>query len=131
MEKNYFYFQPQYVNKFKCDGSKCNAHCCGRWSIFIDENTFRQYPPEITAHMQFNSDKKEYRIVLDENDSCPFLNENKLCGIQLKYGESFLSQTCATYPRITNYFGYFFERALALSCPVAAEIIFKERRMLS
>ena len=130
MTKKYLYFQPQYVSKFKCDGSKCDAHCCKGWNIFIDKDTFAQYsqlPQEITAHMKFHSEKGEYLVTLNKKRFCPFLNENNLCSIQLKYGEKFLSQTCATYPRVTSDFGYFFERSLALSCPVAAEMILFER----
>ncbi len=133
MKKKYVYFQPQYVNGFKCDGAKCGAHCCKGWSIFIDKNTYKQYSrldsQEITSHLQFNAEKGEYRIQLG-GKACPFLNENKLCKIQLKYGEKFLSQTCATYPRVTSCFGTFFERALTLSCPLAAErILFKRKPM--
>ena len=128
MEKKYFYFQPQYVSKFKCDGSKCDAHCCNeQWNILIDEETFKQYEqlhsPEIISQIKFHSDKGGHFIEFGERKYCPFLNEKKLCSLQLKYGENFLSKTCATYPRITNGFGYFFERSLILSCPVAAEMI--------
>lgn len=131
MEKKYFYFQPQYVSKFKCDGSKCNAHCCNAgWNIFIDKGTYSQYEQldsqEILSHMKFSSEHDGYFITLDEKKTCPFLNEKNLCRIQLAHGENFLSKTCATYPRITNNFGYFFERSLILSCPVAAEMILFE-----
>ena len=128
MEKKYFYFQPQYVSKFKCDGSKCDAHCCREeWNILIDEETFKQYrqlnSPEILAGLKFYPDEKKYFIEFGGKKYCPFLNEKKLCSLQLEHGENFLSRTCATYPRITNSFGYFFERSLILSCPVAAEMI--------
>ena len=131
MEKKYFYFQPEYVDKFKCDGSKCNAHCClANWSIFVDDETFKQYSQldsqEIISRIKFNDIKGEHVIAFDGKNSCPFLNENKLCWLQLNYGENFLSRTCATYPRITNSFGYFFERSLVLSCPVAAKMILFE-----
>ena len=131
MEKKYFYFQPQYVSKFKCDGSKCDAHCCKEeWNIFIDKETYEQYaqldPKKILPHLKFHSDKGEYFIEFS-GKYCPFLNEKKLCRLQLEHGENFLSSTCATYPRITNHFGYFFERSLILSCPVAAEMILFER----
>ncbi len=132
MEKKYFYFQPQYVSKFKCDGSKCDAHCCQEcWNIFIDEETYEQYarldPQKILPHLKFHSDKGEYFIDFGDKKYCPFLNEKKLCSLQLARGEKFLSKTCATYPRITNHFGYFLERSLILSCPVAAEMILLER----
>ncbi len=127
MEKKYFYFQPQYVNEFKCDGSKCAAHCCQEaWNILIDEETFKQYEqlePAALLHLKFYPDEENYFIEFGGKKYCPFLTEKKLCRLQLAHGENFLSKTCATYPRITNHFGYFFERSLILSCPVAAEMI--------
>ena len=131
MEKKYFYFQPEYVNKFKCDGSKCDAHCCRKdWNISIDKETYDLYAQldtqEVIKHIKTNSDGG-YFIDFGEKNFCPFLTENKLCRLQLEHGEKFLSGTCATYPRITSNFGYFFERSLILSCPVAAEMILFER----
>ena len=136
MEKKYFYFQPQYVNKFKCDGSKCDAHCCQTsWNIFIDEETRQQYaqldPQKILSHLKFHSDKGEYFIDFGTEKYCPFLTEKKLCRLQLEHGEKFLSKTCATYPRITNHFGYFLERTLILSCPVAAELVLFEHEPMA
>ena len=128
MEK-FLYFQPEYVGKFKCDGKNCLNNCCKRpWIIIIDKKTYEQYsrmePPEvgkeICSHIEYNESQKEYFL---KDRPCPFLTENNLCSMQLKYGEEFLSQTCATYPRITHNLGKFFERSLVLTCPVAAEMI--------
>ncbi len=149
--KKFLYFQPEYVSRFKCDGSKCSARCCKGWTIEIDAATYKKYSrikpkekaKEILSHFKFDPKKNLYVVRLDQTFSfenldgeqkvfsinpdkkfsCPFLTEKKLCGLQLEYGEEFLSQTCATYPRITYNFGKFFERSLTLSCPVAAEII--------
>ncbi len=129
--KKYLYFQPQYVAKFKCDGSKCNARCCKNWGIFIDTKTHKQYeqikPPseaaEILSHMTFHDERKEYLLTFNDKKACPFLTEKSLCGLQLKYGENFLSVTCSSFPRRTLDFGKFFERSLVSSCPVAAELI--------
>ena len=128
--KKYLYFQPQYVAKFKCDGSKCNARCCKNWNIFIDTKTHKQYerikPPsvaeEILSHMTFHEGRKEYLVTMRDG-ICPFLNEKNLCRLQFKYGEKFLSVTCSSFPRRTLDFGKFFERSLVLTCPVAAELI--------
>ena len=35
--------QPKYVADFQCDGSKCNAKCCGKWHIYIDMETYKKY----------------------------------------------------------------------------------------
>lgn len=128
MEKTYLYFQPQYVGEFKCDGSKCNARCCKGWRIDIDEKTFEQYSQaqdaqDITCHMKFDSERKCQVVTLDKRGFCPFLTENNLCRLQRDHGEEFLSTTCTTYPRYTRKLGRFFERALTLSCPVAAEMV--------
>lgn len=137
MTKKYLYFQPEYVRKFKCDGSKCNARCCKNWSIEVDAQTYAQYSqikPEadaqkILAQIEFNSEHKSYRVKMS-NQVCPFLNEKNLCSLQLNYGENFLSLTCSTFPRFTRNFGKFFERSLSLACPVAAEmILFRDEPM--
>ena len=130
--KTFLHLRPDYVGDFVCDGSKCDAHCCGNnWNIFVDTETYKQYsqvkPPsaaeEILSHMTFNDQRGEYLVTLDANGVCPFLTDKKLCRLQLEHGENFLSRTCATYPRRTFDFGKFFERSLTLSCPVAARLI--------
>lgn len=127
--KKYLYFQPEYVNRFKCTGGYCLNNCCDRpWYIYIDAATYKKYSriqpkskaKEILSHIKRKDEKNSYMLI---GRPCPFLTEDKFCGIQLEYGEKFLSQTCATYPRITSTFGTFFERSLTLTCPVAAEMI--------
>lgn len=137
MAKKYLYFQPEYVNLFRCTGGGiCLNNCCERsWSIDVDTATYKKYSrikpknkaKEITSHFEYYDAKDCYML---KERPCPFLTEDKLCGIQLNYGENFLSQTCATYPRRTAPFGKFFERSLTLTCPVAAEmILFAEEPM--
>lgn len=125
---SYLYFQPQYVNRFRCDGSKCKAQCCKNWRIIVDDATYQKYSrlgSQITKHI--DASKQSYRMLFDDKNICPFLNADNLCRLQLDYGEDFLSATCATYPRYTRDFGDFFERSLTLSCPVAADLILSDR----
>lgn len=135
MQKKFLYFQPQYVGKFKCDGSKCNARCCKNWTIDIDKASYEKYSAlataqEIIPHIEFNSERNSYVVKLNEKNFCPMLTENNLCRLQKDYGEDFLSKTCASYPRHTYNFGNFFERSLTLSCPVAAELILFQKEPL-
>ena len=127
--KKFIYFQPEYVGKFKCVGSKCLNNCCDRpWNINIDDAIYKKYrkikpkekSQEILSHIVRDEEKNSYMLI---GRPCPFLTPEKLCGIQLEYGEEFLSVTCATYPRYTNSFGKFFERSLTMTCPAAAEMI--------
>ena len=139
MKKKFLYFQPCYVDKFKCDGSKCDARCCKGWAVSIDEKTRKQYSrikpkaaaDEILSHITFNDQRKEYLVTMrGDNKFCPFLTEDNLCRLQRTYGEKFLSVTCSSFPRRTLNFGNFFERSLVLTCPVAAQmILFNEKPM--
>ena len=109
MEKTYAFFQPEYVSKFQCNGQACNARCCKNWRIDINSKTYKKYSKikpkmkalEITNKIFHNKDLNKYFIKLNEKRACPFLTEDNWCHIQRTYGESFLSETCCTYPRNT------------------------------
>lgn len=118
---SYLYFQPEYVSRFKCDGSKCAAHCCGHWHVVIDAKTYEKYSRLDGIIEHLTPLGKAHVINMDENGHCPFLTADNLCGIQREHGEDFLSNTCTTYPRYTKSFGKFFERSLSMTCPVAAQ----------
>jgi lysine-N-methylase len=62
-------------------------------------------------------------IRMNGQNQCPLLSEDRLCRIQSEAGESFLSYTCATYPRIVASVDGVVETSLALSCPEAARIV--------
>ena len=98
MLKNFLYFRPEYVNRFKCDGSKCNARCCKGWLIFIDDQTLEKYSQlesaDIVEHIKYNETFNRQCVTLDEQGNCPFLTEKNLCRIQLEHGEDFLSLVC-------------------------------------
>ena len=65
----------------------------------------------------------KYVIAPNEKHCCPFLDADNLCSIQKAQGEYYLSQVCASYPRIITRFGNFSEVALSPTCPLAAELI--------
>lgn len=127
----YRYFQPTYVKEFRCDGRACGAQCCrAGWAIEIDERTRRQYSAlGFARHLYFNEQLERFCIRADADGDCPFLGSDKLCSIQKKYGEEFLSETCRQYPRQTLDFGNYFERALSLVCPLAAGLILNADRI--
>lgn len=125
---------PRYVTRFRCIGSRCEDNCCTNWSVAIDEPSYREYKqcssPKLRNRLQ-NSIKPRQEgattaafaeIVLDSKTSqCPFM-EQGLCAIHHELGEDKLSDTCATYPRITRDWRGHLEQALQLSCPEAARL---------
>lgn len=120
---------PQYMKEFKCIGPECEDTCCAGWRVTIDKNTYKKYKncmhPELKKELQENlkrnrqnaSDYNYASIKMNNNASCPFLREDKLCKIQATLGESYLSITCNSYPRIYNFINGTFEKSASVSCP--------------
>ena len=131
-EKN-FCLRPKYLDYFKCDGSVCNAKCCrSAWNICIDEETCEKYlrlGPKISRHI-CRDEAGEKFFIEHSGGACPFLTANNLCSLQREHGENFLSQVCASYPRIITRFENFWEVALSPTCPVAAKLFLLQTRPL-
>ena len=119
------YFEPEYVSKFQCDGIACGGSCCKNWQIEIDAKAYNRYSKINPKIADFSQGK--YYINLNENNACPFLTKECLCGVQLSEGEPFLSGTCRTYPRRTYVIEDFCERTLSLACPIAAKLALSEK----
>ncbi|QQE74109.1 flagellin lysine-N-methylase [Brevibacillus composti] len=125
---------PEYMKYFACIGSECEDTCCAGWSVSIDKATYKKYKKtkdkELSKQLDQNvvrnrknpTDNRYAKIKMKEDLSCPFLNETKLCNIQLNLGESYLSYTCKTYPRTFNTINGVIEKAATLSCPEAARL---------
>lgn len=125
---------PRYVERFRCIGSQCEDTCCNGWTVLIDKKTFNAYRqirhPEmspiiaksITRRRSQASNNAYAHIHLDaETSACPMSQEG-LCSVQSTLNESFLSNTCFTYPRYSRNFNGQHEQALTLSCPEAARL---------
>lgn len=117
---------------FRCIGADCEDTCCGDWGVSVDRQTYDKYQlcgdPEmqpllrelVTLSPVQGNDEDFARIALKEN-RCPFLAEG-LCSIQQKLGESYLSNTCSSFPRAVVVVDGTEERSLHLSCPEAARL---------
>lgn len=133
--------QPRYADGFRCIGSTCEDNCCKAWDVRLDRATYERYqliPVETlvgrtvqhsVAMLPEPRDERAYaHILLNEALQCPFLTEEKWCGIQQTLGEEALSPTCRTYPRIERKSpAGDVETTLHLSCPEAARLVLLHR----
>ena len=135
--------RPQYAEHFRCIGSDCEDTCCQGWSVPIDKAAFDKYQslpasplrtlidtniqiaPVAAQPVKADAPKTPVfaKIRMTANNQCPMLSEEHLCRIQTECGESFLSHTCATYPRIVNSVDGERDVSLTLSCPEAARLV--------
>lgn len=123
--------RPSFVTQFSCIGSECEDSCCYGWNIYVDKQSYKKTMahPDLkdlakTALKKVKkSDSSWAKAVLGEKGACGFLDSKQLCQIHAKAGESLLSNTCKTYPRMSHLKdGDRFE-SLSLSCPEAARMI--------
>ncbi len=135
MSDFYKCIRPRYVRDFQCDGKACGSKCCGDWRITIDPETLGKYKnmepkeagQEILSHIIYRKQYKSFGISLQKDYRCPFLDTDHLCRIQKRYGEDYISDICATYPRVFYQAGDIIEESLAMTCSVAAKkILFSE-----
>jgi lysine-N-methylase len=126
---------PRYVNRFSCIGPACEDNCCSGWQVTLDKKTFNAYrqskhpalSPTFAANIKrqrsMGSDSNYGRIELSgPHNSCPLIQKDGLCGVHKELDESYLSNTCHSYPRLSRSFGGQFEQGLMLSCPEAARL---------
>ena len=125
--------QPKSYHAFRCVGAECEDTCCIGWNVNVDKNTYQAYQscqhpalgPRLRELVAINtggkSEDDHARIALT-SEGCPFL-EDRLCSIHKTLGERYLSNMCATYPRILNVVDDVLERSLDLACPEAARIV--------
>jgi len=123
-----------YLQSFTCTGSQCEDTCCFGWGVNIDKRTFAKYKlikdkkwkGRLARHIKrskYETTYSAYAVMkMDEGGYCPFLNQQKLCSIQLELGTSYLSKTCAGYPRLLNRVMDRFEWSGSLSCPEIARL---------
>lgn len=133
--KTHKILQPEYMKKFQCIGTDCEETCCAGWHIGIDKDTYKKYRecPDKELRKQLKtcvtrvrtdnaSDANYAKVRLKEDGFCPLLDSDKLCLLQRKLGEEYLSVTCAVYPRLIHMVNGVNEKALSLSCPEAARV---------
>ena len=127
---------PSYLNDFHCIASDCRDNCCIGWDVDIDKATFTKYENLEDEELLSRTKKYIYKNKDAFNDNidyacvkllsqkrCAFLNNKNLCMLQAKMGEEYLSNVCATYPRLINEIDGVKEYSATVSCEEAARLI--------
>lgn len=121
-------FGPVYFRKFVCDGKACGSLCCGGWHIPVDPLARKRFeslsdPARDDIFGKLSEKESGWEMRHGEEGNCAFLDGDGLCSLQKEHGEELLPDVCYSFPRVTYRFSGFAERALSVSCPVAALIV--------
>lgn len=114
--------KPVFYDDFYCIADACSYTCCGGWKIAIDETTAKTYQemPEVWSGCE---GKEQVKIRLSEDGMCPFLDEQGLCKLVIKYGPDILSETCAKFPRARYISVGMEEHYLSNACPAVLQLL--------
>ena len=110
-------YGPDFFKDFHCIGSECRDNCCKMgWDIEIDDETYRYYRSLGCGLYGHISDDGGEHYIKQQDGQCPFLDENGLCSVVLKYGEEHISEICTEHPRFYRWFGDYKEAGTGLCC---------------
>lgn len=135
----YTIIEPKYYQQFSCIGGSCELNCCcSNWGNIIWTNS--EYEKLCSAEMSdelrrkvnssfFQKDYNGIKIwnIYQQDSDCPFLTEQKLCELQLTFGEDILSQTCRAYPRTSLMNNAVLTRGCYLSCPEVGKLLYNNK----
>ena len=126
--------RPRHFDAFHCIGAACEDTCCAGWTVLVDKATFEKYQrasdPALHSLVTINpksANDDDFSSIELNGLACPALSEG-LCSIQHRFGEDYLSNMCATYPRVVNRAGDQLQLSLDLSCPEAARLVLLDPR---
>jgi lysine-N-methylase len=125
---------PRYLDGFACIGGACESSCCSRWQVDLDRESFlriqralsttdadrKLFEASVKRQKAGGAPNKFALTVLRENGDCSFLDQERLCTLQRRFGEKVLSITCASYPRERRIVGGRLEITATASCPELA-----------
>jgi lysine-N-methylase len=123
------------MTSFRCLGPACEDDCCHGWNIFVDEPHYeklvaRMSTPEERAELaarvrpiEGGGRHRHALVSLDASLRCRFHDEERLCSLQRRYGEDYLPDGCASYPRVIGRVGPTYELTGAVSCPEVARLV--------
>ena len=129
--------QPSFYSKFECIGSDCKYNCCRDWYIGFTKQELKNMKRKIRteefrklfedAFEKYQNDIFHYKIKLDENKKCKFLDENGLCKVYGEMGPENMSLVCQIFPRETSYYMGKYECFLGIACEEVIRLLLQEK----
>ncbi|MGL5677935.1 MAG: flagellin lysine-N-methylase [Cellulosilyticaceae bacterium] len=125
-----------YYDNFRCLADNCPFTCCQEWAIAVDEETQNKWKNIKLSDLGIQDvanrtlcdclekDGSNQVITLKEDEkTCPFLGENKLCQVVVTLGEDKIADICRSYPRHTNNTNGHKEYSLDFGCPAVIDLL--------
>ena len=119
---------PKFYKNFKCLANNCPNTCCKGWGVDIDALTLKKYKnvdgPYGAKLKNILSNHKQFFKV---GATCPFLNKDGLCEIEINLGEDYLCDVCKKFPRVEYVYGKYVEHSLSCACCESARLLLENK----
>lgn len=119
--------KPNFYDNFICIADKCPDTCCAGWEIDVDGDTADYYSSMEGEDSEFINPHlircEDGSISLcREGERCPFLQNDNLCALILRFGDTALCDICREHPRFYSGTDGITEAGMGLCCPEAARL---------
>ncbi len=135
------------VKAFRCTGPDCPDHCCQHWDITLDQSrhaalkhqlahnerdrvlfqkAVQPLEPTTTQAEEPTRPCAGIRMV-PGSGLCPFLQQDRLCEIHHRFGETHLPIICDSFPRKSALLNGRLEITGAFSCPEMVRLYLTEK----
>ena len=123
---------PDYYPSFQCIADRCRHSCCIGWEIDIDPRSLRRFlslPGELGDCLRANiaKDNDSAHFILQEDERCPFLENNGLCRLIREKGDRYLCRICSDHPRYYHFRSNGIEKGLGLCCEAVCDLVLNQR----
>src|SRR5687768_2597851 len=121
---------PRYMSRFRCISERCEETCCSGLRLPVPEAEWRRIQkaiqdsgaPPPPDEPQNGPTGVQFLMPKNPDKTCSFLDSEKLCSLQRRFGEQALPSTCITYPRhIARWQGQL-SMVGSLGCPEVARL---------
>ncbi len=142
-KKNGYILQPDYFGEFHCLADECHNDCCHGWRINIPRQCYMKIRSarksaelEELVSKGVRRNKKEENnsffaeMQLNEKGDCVFLNERRLCRLQLECGPAALPHICQDFPRRLLRCGEIILRSCTPACEGVVNLLWKRKNGL-
>ena len=125
---------PSFYPAFRCKASACRHTCCRGWEIDIDpasESFYHKVSGALGEKLRASIKQEDgvASFILNEDDRCPFLQQDGLCELILQLGEASLCEICREHPRFYEQIGDTELIGLGLSCEAVAALLLHEHAL--
>ena len=116
-------------DKYECIGGQCLSTCCGKWNIYVDDESYEKYKKLDSENREWilnhieNHDGKLRIKLREDNRMCPFLNEEGWCLMYRKISPDTMCDTCRDFPRTASIYYDLYALTVSLGCPEVAKSV--------